>query len=207
MMLRIHQPDETEIRQLMQQQSQLAFTYRELGATENKILPAGFRENRYAESMGSGREIFDHACQLLESWQWLNHGWVEGFVQGRPASGDMVGVLARLQGFWSLNFCRIVYVNRPTAQSNQFSMAVGTLPEHAACGEERVSVSWSPDTDDVEFEIRSFSRPHQPAAQIGRWFVYYLQRRFVRDSAASMRSGLWELTRTTGSENLAKSRL
>jgi uncharacterized protein (UPF0548 family) len=71
----------------------------------------------------------------------------------------------------------------------QFGFAYGTLPDHVERGEERFTVEWRKDEDDsVWYEIYAFSRPKHPLARIGCPIARMLQKRFVRDSLAVMRS-------------------
>jgi len=61
-----------------------------------------------------------------------------------------------------------------------------TLPEHVESGEERFLIEWDRSDDSVWFDILAFSRPNKFFTWLGYPFVRRLQKRFGRDSAASM---------------------
>src|SRR6266478_469196 len=71
--------------------------------------------------------------------------------------------LSRHFGVWSLDFCRVVYVLNAEPEKNgsieRTGFAYGTLPGHAVRGEEIFSVEWHPVTQEVWYEIFSFSQP------------------------------------------------
>ena len=95
--------------------------------------------------------------------------------------------MGRAIGVWWLNACRVVYVVDETGPLSKFGFAYGTLPGHVESGEERFLVEWNRNDDDgVWYDIIAFSRPHQLSARLGYTVVRRLQKRFGRDSAASM---------------------
>jgi len=66
-----------------------------------------------------------------------------------------------------------------------YGFAYGTLPEHAAFGEERFTVEYDTKDGAVSYEILAFSRL-RPLARLAYPFTRALQRRFARDSKAAM---------------------
>ncbi|MFK7768005.1 MAG: DUF1990 family protein, partial [Mariniblastus sp.] len=70
-----------------------------------------------------------------------------------------------------------------TETGKLFSLGLGTLPCHAASGEERFSVSWNRETDEVDFMIGSFSRPQTWLTKMFVWYLRREQNRFATDSA------------------------
>jgi uncharacterized protein (UPF0548 family) len=103
------------------------------------------------------------------------------------AQGTVVAVGVRHLGFWSLNLCRIVYVINEDTPVARYGFAYGTLQEHFESGEERFVVEWERKSDAVSYEIGSFSRPGKLLTRIALPLARSLQRRFIRDSTASMR--------------------
>jgi len=99
------------------------------------------------------------------------------------AEGTVVAVIVRHFGFWSVNFCRIVYV---IDEPRRFGFAYGTLMKHAESGEERFTVTSGQADDAVSFEILALSRPRHPLAKIAYPLSRALQKRFVRDALAAM---------------------
>jgi uncharacterized protein (UPF0548 family) len=69
----------------------------------------------------------------------------------------------------------------------RFGLAWGTLPDHAASGEERFLLEWDRDERGVWYDILAFSRPRHPLARLGYPWVRRIQRHFGRESAAAMR--------------------
>jgi uncharacterized protein (UPF0548 family) len=97
-----------------------------------------------------------------------------------------VAVLARSSSLWWLNACLIVYVVDEEGPVRRFGFAYGTLPGHAATGEERFTVEWHEHDDAVWYDILAFSRPRHCLARLGYPSVRRVQKRFARGSAAAM---------------------
>jgi hypothetical protein len=101
-----------------------------------------------------------------------------------------VAVVARLFGLCWVNACRVVYVVDEGGPVQRFGFAYGTLPDHAASGEERFLVEWDREGGGVWYDILAFSRPRHVLARLGYPWVRRVQRRFGRDSAAAMARAL-----------------
>jgi uncharacterized protein (UPF0548 family) len=67
-----------------------------------------------------------------------------------------------------------------------FGFAYGTLPGHVERGEERFLVEWDQGDDAVWYDILAFSRPNHLLTRLGYPVVRRLQKRFGRDSAATV---------------------
>jgi uncharacterized protein (UPF0548 family) len=117
---------------------------------------------------------------------WLELCWPEAPIQ----AGSTVAVLVRHPGLWSLNACRIVYELSEESPIRRYGFAYGTLPSHAERGEERFSIEWHSSDDAVWYDVLAFSRPNHWLARVGYVFSRRLQRRFVRDSMAAMRTAV-----------------
>lgn len=89
-------------------------------------------------------------------------------------------------GFWWLNSCRIVYTVEEFGDTNRFGFAFGTLPGHVESWEERFLIEWNRSTDQVVYDILAFSKPNHILTRLGYPLVRLCQKRFGRDSAASM---------------------
>jgi uncharacterized protein (UPF0548 family) len=81
--------------------------------------------------------------------------------------GTDVAVSVLHLGFYSLNACRIVYVVDEEGPMKRFGFAYGTLAEHAESGEERFTIEWDRNNDEVWYDILAFSRPRQTLARLG----------------------------------------
>jgi uncharacterized protein (UPF0548 family) len=100
--------------------------------------------------------------------------------------GNAVAVLVKHFGFWSLNFCRIVYVIDEDSSVRRFGFAYGTLAEHAEKGEERFSIEWDRSSDLVTYDLLSFSRPGNCMTSIAYPFARRLQHHFADNSLIAM---------------------
>jgi uncharacterized protein (UPF0548 family) len=162
------------------------FSYREIGASAGK-LPLGYAILHRSIELGYGSARFATASEALHQWRMFDVPGVWFYWPTTPiAVGNGVGVLISHLGFWSLNFCRIVYVIDEDGPIRRVGFAYGTLAEHAERGEERFAVQWDRATDVVSFDILSFSRPGNWKTLIAYPFARSLQRHFVGCSLAAM---------------------
>ena len=113
---------------------------------------------------------------------WVELLWPETSIQ----VGSTVGIMVQQLGIWSLNPCRIIYTLEENGSTEKFGFAVGTLPDHGLCGEERFVVSWCRSNDTVWYDLLAFSRPHQWLTRLGYWYVRRLQKRFGAGSLQAM---------------------
>jgi len=128
--------------------------------------PAGYTVDRYRIRIGHGEAEFAIAASCLRRWRMFDLGWVSIWPGGaafQPAT--TVAVAARTFVLWSLNACRIVYVEEEAGW--RCSFAYGTLTAHAESGEERFSVERRRDDESVWYDILAFSRPRQLAGARG----------------------------------------
>jgi uncharacterized protein (UPF0548 family) len=182
----LSRPTEQRIRTILTQQQLQDFSYPEVGASRGQ-LPLGYAVVHTRADLGRGSATFGGAMEAVSQWKmfdfpgtWLC--WPNATIQ--PGSG--VAILMKHFGFWSLNFCRIVYVIDEDGPVRRYGFAYGTLPDHAERGEERFTVEWDRKSDLISYDILSFSRPGslrtQAAYPVARW----LQRRFLRNSLVAM---------------------
>jgi len=178
----IRRPTDAAVRVFLQAQSRLDFTYAECGATATTP-PAGYVVDRTRVQLGSGDEIFRRAQAGLRRWRQFDLGWLRAFPEDTPIRKDeIVAVVARTLGAWSINAARIVYaIDEP----RRFGFAYGTLPGHVERGEERFLVEHAAD-DSVWYDILAFSQPRHLLTKLGYPLVRRLQKQFGRDSAAAM---------------------
>lgn len=179
-------PSVEVVKEFITSQRELSFTYAEVAATKNGDAPLGFYVDHNRAKLGSSSVIFERAVAALRRWQQFDLGWVSIVPAETPlAVGAVVAVQAHTFGFWSLNACRVVYLIDQEQPVKRFGFAYGTLPDHVERGEERFTVEQHPDGS-VFYDIFAFSRPHQMLVRLGLPIARRLQRRFVRDSLASM---------------------
>lgn len=174
------------------------FSYPEVGASERGA-PTGYNLDHSRVQLGSGDMDFLAGCAALQGWKMFPAPWTRISPPATPiAVGETVAMQANALGLWWLNACRIVYVidetaaatNRPDggavpAVVRRFGFAYGTLRAHVEQGEERFSVEQLADGS-VWYDLRAFSRPRFWPVRLAKPLARALQRRFVRESQASM---------------------
>ncbi len=185
-MFLLSKPSESRIRSILIDQRAKDFSYTEVGATRGE-LPSGYAVLRGRIHLGQGSATFDRAVQALRQWKMFDLPGIRLCWPDRPIQpGETVGVTIKHFGFWSLNFCKIVYVIDEDGPMKRFGFAYGTLCEHAEQGEERFTVEWNRINDQVSFDILSFSRPGNLAVEAAYPLARRIQKRFLRRSLAVM---------------------
>jgi len=185
-MLSLRKPSADSMRRFLAAQRELPFTYSAVGATADTP-PAGYVVDRTRIKLGEGEVVFQSAIAALRRWEQFRLGWVDAWPSDTPIHpGEAVAVMGRAVGVWWLNACRVVYVVDETGPISKFGFAYGTLPGHVESGEERFLIEWNKSDNSVWYDIVAFSRPNQFSARLGYPVVRRLQKRFGRNSAASM---------------------
>jgi uncharacterized protein (UPF0548 family) len=179
-------PDESQIRTILASQQARDFSYPKAGATRGEP-PAGYAVLRGSVDLGQGAATFDRAVSALRRWKMFDVPGVQLCWPDAPIQvASAVAVLVKHFGFWSINCCRIVYVVDEDGPIRRFGLAYGTLPEHAEKGEERFVVEWNLSSNSVSYDILSFSRPGNTAVKLAYPVPRWLQKRFLRNSLATM---------------------
>lgn len=186
-MFLLSQPSEDQIQKFISSQRDRPFSYSQVGATRTAAPPVGFNVDHNRRKLGQGEDTYQRAVAALKTWKQFDLGWVRIVPpNSKVEAGNTVAVQAKSFGFWSLNACRIVYlVADDAALKGRFGFAYGTLPDHIECGEERFTIEWCED-DSVWYDIYAFSRPHHPLVRLGFPLARVMQKRFVKDSLATM---------------------
>lgn len=181
-MFHLRQPTDSDIQGFLRSQAGLDYTYPDTGATA-AIPPANYVVDHTRVRLGTGSEMFHRAKRSLTGWKQFDLGWLKAAPTDTPIrAGEVVAVVACVLGIWSINAARIVYV---VDEPRRFGFAYGTLPGHVEQGEERFLVEQTAD-ETVWYDILAFSRPRHILTKIGYPFVRRLQKRFGRESAATM---------------------
>lgn len=185
-MLLLREPTLAVIQKFLKDQAQFDFTYAAVGATA-AVLPVGYTVDHTRVQLGEGEHAFAAAKTVLQNWGHFQLGWVEALPRETPIErGEVVAVVARSMGLWWLNAARIVYVVDEFEPVRRWGFAYGTMPDHVETGEERFTIEWNHADDSVWYDILAFSRPRHVLARMGYPLVRRLQRRFARDSAATV---------------------
>ena len=189
-MLLLRKPSTETLRQFLDVQSRLPFSYEPVGATA-AAPPPGFVVDRTRIKLGQGEQAYQTAANALRQWTQFRLSWLEAWPSDTPiVPGETVAVLARVTCFWWLNACRIVYVVVDDGPVSRFGFAYGTLPDHAALGEERFLVEWDRADDSVWFDILAFSRPRHFLARVAYPGMRIWQKRFAQQAGAAMERAL-----------------
>lgn len=185
-MLFASRPTEQRIRAIIASQQDKPFSYSEVGASRGQ-LPSGYAVLRNRAELGRGSAQFALASEALRQWKMFDSPGVWLCWPTTPIQpGNLVAVLIKHFGFWSLNLCRIVYVIDADSSIRRFGFAYGTLAEHAEQGEERFTVEWDRASDLVSYDILSFSRPGNWKTLVAYPLARWLQKRFVDNSLIAM---------------------
>lgn len=188
----LHKPTDAEIRDFIESQSELPLSYMKIGATRSQQMPAGYAINRYKGRLGTGEDVFKRAVAAMRSWAMYRLGWTKLYWPDTPIrDGEVVAILARHFGFWSLNACRIIYTFEDEGNPEQrFGFAFGTLPGHVEEGEEQFSVELEDET--VWYKLFAFARPKALMAKMAHPLVRSTQRRFAVNSFEAMKRAIKE---------------
>ena len=184
-MFLLRRPSDAFIQQVVDAQRNAELTYPSAGLTRESGCPAGFYENRWQSVIGSGSDQFERAKSAISQWQMLDFGWLE--VVSSPETlceNGHVATLVRTLGVYSLNVARIVYVEDESP--HRFGFGYGTLPCYPLSGEERFTINYDVETQQVSYEIFSFSRPAGWLTRLGLPYIRYAQQQFCRDSSAAL---------------------
>ncbi len=185
-MLFLRRPTEKEICAALEARKSLSFSYPYVGATRTTP-PPGWRINTLELIAGRGRSIREQLVAALFSWKLLAVAGIEVFaVDAQVHTGTDVAILSRHFAIWSLDFCRVIYVLNQEPERHgailRTGFAYGTLPGHAVRGEEIFSLTWSPATEEVRYEIFSFSKLASPVATLLSPVARAAQKRFALSS-------------------------
>ena len=194
-MFTLTRPDDATLRARLAAQAALSFSYPEVSGTEaiDDLAAQPWAQAYVIDDnrvqVGHGSAAYAAACDALRQWAMFDLGWVTAFPTDTPiAEGAVVGVLARAFGLWSFNACRIIYTIDEPGPGATFGFGYGTLPDHAARGEERFVVYHNPQDDSVWYRVTAFSQPQHWLARAGYPLIRRLQRRFAQGSLTAMRA-------------------
>ncbi len=173
----MERPTDDRVRRFIDAQRQCIVSYGDL---------SGFKLDRNRVQLGTGAAVFERARAAITHWKMFDLGWVELCWPDAPIDyGTVVALRVAHLGFWSLNACRIVEVINKDGPVRRFGFSYGTLPEHAARGEETFFVEWNSKDDSVWYDVTAHSKPNA-LARLGYPVTRRLQKRFARESLECM---------------------
>jgi uncharacterized protein (UPF0548 family) len=187
----LQQPSSETVAAFLARQSNEPLSYAEVGASLHGE-PAGYCIDHNRVQLGSGSAVFEAARAALRGWRMFPAPWTGVSPSDAPIRvGTVVATRVRAHGVWWLSACKIVYVLDEAAPVRRYGFAYGTLRAHVEEGEERFSVELREDGT-VWYDVRAFSRPRYWPVRLMNPLARRLQRRFVRDSQAAMRTAVAE---------------
>jgi uncharacterized protein (UPF0548 family) len=185
-MIFFRKPDGHQIRKALDEQAALSLSYQESECTRG-VPPPGYNADHNCIQVGNGELAFKRAKMALLRWRMFEMPWVQLCWPNTPVqAGNVVGVLAHVNGGWWLNVCRVVYLFEETGEVERFGFAYGTLPEHAERGEERFMIEWRHADDTVWYDLLTYSQPNHRLARLGGPLARQTQKRFAADSKLAM---------------------
>eukprot|EP01100_Stratorugosa_tubuloviscum_P005329 TRINITY_DN2394_c2_g1_i1.p1 TRINITY_DN2394_c2_g1~~TRINITY_DN2394_c2_g1_i1.p1 ORF type:complete len:210 (-),score=93.88 TRINITY_DN2394_c2_g1_i1:79-708(-) len=197
-MLCAQKPEKQIIEQFLNSQQNLEFSYEQRRLTFDKTIEDLKKEeslknwniDNHRIEIGQGLDCYERAIIALRQWKMFELQWVSIFPNEIPIQTDqIVCIIARNLGFWSLNACKIVYVFNDFDENQniqRFGFAYGTLPGHVEKGEERFMIEYNRETNIVTFEIVSFSLPNHWLVRFGWPVGRYFQNSFAQNSLNKM---------------------
>ena len=203
-MLHFAKPKPTTLDSYLTEQRVLNYSYELVGGTKTNEVPEGFDSDCSRVLLGYGERVFDAACQLVREWKMMPRPWTAVYpakVQLVPEAA--VVVIARAFCCWWSNSARIVYTVDQQVPTKRFGFAYGTLPGHVETGEERFLVEWDSLTDQVWYELVSFSQPRHPLVRWAYPLARRLQAKFARESSAQMKRLVDEAIRSSSNSPTA----
>ena len=183
-MFLIFRPSRTQIERFLDERKSDVFSYDAVGATREPSPPLGFVVDHNRQLLGAGLTTFEKAKQAIRQWKMFRVPGLELIHDDTPIEpGRNVALFAHHLGFHSLSSCRVVYV---IDEPDRFGFAYGTLTEHVESGEERFTVEYHPDTNEVWYDIYAFSRPGHLFVKLGYPYARHLQKSFAVGSKTAM---------------------
>ena len=183
-MFRILKPTAAQIDEFVESCKTDTFSYAAVGATRESSPPDGFIVDHNRHLLGTGRETFEKAKRAIRQWKMFEVPGLDLVRNDTPIEpGRNVALSAHHLGFRSLSSCRIVYV---IDEPDRFGFAYGTLTQHVESGEERFTVEYHPERDEVWYDIYAFSRPGHILVKLGYPYARHLQKSFAVGSKSAM---------------------
>lgn len=188
-MFLLRRPTADDIHHYLLGQRSESFSYPSVGDSLFEMCPPGFTWDQHRVELGAGEATFQRACEAIREWQMMPTPMTKVYWPVEPQVGSEVVIGFNFGPIRTLNPCRIVYVvDDVVAGCRRFGFGYGTLPGHAEAGEERFMVSHDLESDIVQYDLCSFSRPKHLLARWAFPLARLLQAKFRRKSGAKMQS-------------------
>jgi uncharacterized protein (UPF0548 family) len=186
-MFLLQKPTRQQIDQFLKQQANSKYSYFGVGSSIDGKAPAGCTVDRNRIQLGTGPETWEKAVAALRRWEMFKMDWLELCWPTAPIGvGTTVALVISHLRFYSLNASRIVYLIEEDKTIKRFGFAYGTLKDHSEKGEERFLIEWNRDTNQVFYDVFSFSEPGNILVKAAYPIARQLQKKFAQDSLAAM---------------------
>jgi uncharacterized protein (UPF0548 family) len=180
-MFKLSKPTDQDIAEYLEAHRQLQFTYPEQGMTRQDVPQVGYVRDHNRVHLGTGSSLYMESKAALRRWQQFELGWVRVRTNNAPLKPDeTVCLQVHFAFLWKLFACT-------SSPIKKFGFAYGTLPGHPESGEERFLIEWNSIDDSVWYDILAYSQPGNFAVALGYPFSRLMQKRFARESMASMK--------------------
>ena len=142
-------PNRQSIIDFISAQANQTFSYAEVGFSRQQA-PRGYAVDHNRINLGNGSDTFERAKVAIRQWKMFDMSWVSlCWPKTLIEPGATVAVLISHLGFWSMNAARIVYVIEEQGRIEKYGFAYGTLADHGEIGEERFTVEFNQDDQEV----------------------------------------------------------
>ncbi len=160
------------------------FTYPDVGATRDDVLPPGYAQLQRTAAVGRGEQVFERAVAAVFFWRMQRGIGLHVRADG-PATepGTNVVLTAGLPRLGYDIPCRVVWAQ---TGGTERGFGYGTLPGHPESGEECFVVRID-DDGTVTFTTRVFSRPASPVARLGAPVSRQVQRAAIEGYLRAVR--------------------
>ena len=153
-----------------------------LSTAASDLLPRRFWViQRSAKAIGRGGRAYKRAKQALDGFECMDLGWLTSRVDD---DDRILAICSRQLGIVHLMNANVILRREILPRTS--SVTFRTTTQHVLAGEERLAVTWDEASDEVRFEVLSFSRPRHALSWLTFPYVLYQQRRFARDATARM---------------------
>jgi len=179
-------PSASAIATFRQLNTTAPFSYTSIGASATGR-PPGYRVDHNRIHLGFGEDVWRRARIALHRWEMFPAPWAAIRPDDEPIQpGLTLTMLAHACGLWWMSGCRIAYVIEESAPVRRSGFAYGTLTSHVEQGEECFMIEMLEDGS-VWYDLRAFSRPRFWPVRLTWPLARRLQKRFVRESLATLR--------------------
>jgi len=198
-MFSLRRPKNTRVRDLLDSLQTADFTYDAIGCLRRET-PQGFNRDRLTVALGRGKAVWENARAVVRAWGVFPEEMVSVVrLTDDVAVGNVLAIVCRAAGLWTVNPTRILSVIDHTSGShNRYGFAFGTLPGHIALGEESFTIDWDEATDEVTYTIESVSRPRHPLLWLAYPYARLVQARFRRLSGRQLRRRVQQASSNIG---------